>query len=78
MARHDALPASLAPRGLCRVQAAQYVGISPTTFDRMVEAGQMPAPKKIACRKVWDRLALDVAFVALPDEAAPNPWDARV
>ena len=76
MARHDALPTSLAPRGLCRVQAAQYVGVSPGTFDRLVIEGMMPAPKRIAARKVWDRMALDVAFLALPDEAPVNPWDA--
>lgn len=76
MARHDALPASLPPRGLCRVQASQYVGVAPGTFDTMVDDGRMPPPKRIGVRKVWDRLALDLAFVALPDEAALNPWDA--
>lgn len=75
MARTDALPVSLPPRGLCRVQAAQYMGVSPGTFDNMVEDGRMPVPKRIGARKVWDRLALDIAFVALPDEADANPWD---
>ena len=74
MARHDALPLSLPPRGLCRVQAAQYVGVSATTFDKMVTEGRMPGPKVIDRRKVWDRLALDLAFVALPDVAAADSW----
>ena len=75
MARNDALPISLAPRGLCREQAAQYVGISPGTFDTMVTDGRMPAPKRIGTRKVWDRHALDISFAGLPDEAEANPWD---
>lgn len=75
MPRRDALPPSLPPRGLCRAEAAAYLGISPNTFDRMVEDGRMPGPKRINSRKVWDRLALDVAFVALPGEDEANPWD---
>jgi predicted DNA-binding transcriptional regulator AlpA len=79
MARHDALPVSLPPRGLDRVQAAQYVGISPGHFDKQVTAGRFPRPKLIGGRIVWDRHALDAAFAALPDgdDAEPaNPWDA--
>lgn len=75
MAKTDSLPLSLPPRGLCRVVAAQYVGISPGTFDKMVDDGRMPAPKRIDGRKVWDRIALDIAFTALPDDGQPNPWD---
>jgi excisionase family DNA binding protein len=71
------LPASLPPRGLSRVEAAQYVGVSPSLFDEMVKDGRMPAPKPINARKVWDRLKLDQAFEALPDSggARDNPWD---
>lgn len=63
------LPPSLAPRGLSRVEAASYVGISPVTFDRMIEDGLMPPAKSIGGRRIWDRLALDKAFHDLPDEA---------
>jgi hypothetical protein len=36
----------------------------------------MPAPKRINSRTVWDRLQLDDAFTALPNnEVAGNPWD---
>jgi predicted DNA-binding transcriptional regulator AlpA len=71
------LPASLPPRGLSRVEAAQYIGVSPSLFDEMVKDGRMPPPKPINTRKVWDRLRLDQAFEALPDidGAAENPWD---
>ena len=47
------------PRGLCRVEAAAYVGVSPTLFDEMVGDGRMPRPKRINARSVWDRLLLD-------------------
>jgi excisionase family DNA binding protein len=73
-ARHSALPASLPPRGLSRVQAAEYVGVSPSTFDKMVAAGEMPAPKRIRARTLWDRKALDCAFDAF-DHGGENPWD---
>jgi len=78
MARHDALPLSLPPRGLCRVQAAQYVGISPGTFDEWVDEGLMPGPKRVGVRKIWDRHELDLAFAALPGEATANPWDSAI
>lgn len=72
------LPASLPPRGLARAQAAAYVGVSPSLFDQMVADQRMPGPKHVNARRIWDRLALDAAFAALPDAAeaaAGNPWD---
>lgn len=63
-------------RGLNRVEAAGYVGLSATTFDKLVIDGRMPPPKQIDGRKVWDVRALDIAFEALPGgEAEGNPWD---
>lgn len=72
------LPISLVPRGLSRVLASLYVGVSTTKFDQLVREGRMPSPKRIDARNVWDRLELDVAFAALPDTQASseiNPWD---
>jgi predicted DNA-binding transcriptional regulator AlpA len=69
------LPASLPPRGLSRVQAAEYIGVSPTKFDELVAQGAMPKPKRIGARTVWDRLKLDQAFEALPGDDKVNPWD---
>jgi hypothetical protein len=62
------LPASLPPRGLSRLQAAEYVGVGPTKFDEMVADGRMPKPKRIDTRTVWDRDKLDLAFAELDDE----------
>jgi hypothetical protein len=46
------LPPSLPPRGLSRVEAARYIGVSPSLFDEMVKDGRMPPPKPINARKV--------------------------
>jgi predicted DNA-binding transcriptional regulator AlpA len=75
--RDDVLPRSLAPRGLSRVQAAAYIGVSPTLFDEMVKDGRMPQPMRINARTVWDRVKLDEAFAALSDgggDGGKDPW----
>ena len=73
--RDHVLPASLAPRGLSRVQAAAYVGVSPSLFDEMVKDERMPQPIRINARVLWDRLQLDEAFAALADAKDGNdPW----
>jgi predicted DNA-binding transcriptional regulator AlpA len=56
------------PRGLCRVEAADYIGISPTTFDKLVADGRMPAPKRINSRNIWDVRQIDLAFEGLPSD----------
>jgi predicted DNA-binding transcriptional regulator AlpA len=75
--RKDVLPRSLPPRGLSRVEAARYVGVGTALFDAMVKDGRMPPPKRINGRVVWDRLKLDAAFEALPDDEgrADDVWD---
>ncbi len=75
--RAEVLPLSLPPRGLSRIEAAAYVGVSASMFDVMVEDGRMPAPKHINTRRVWDRNKVDVAFAALPGDDAPpdTTWD---
>jgi predicted DNA-binding transcriptional regulator AlpA len=77
----NALPQSLAPRGLSREQAAAYVGISPSLFDMLVKDGRMPGPKRINARTVWDRLKLDAAFEALADTddaSTEDQWKVAV
>ncbi|RWX72506.1 hypothetical protein EOA24_00500 [Mesorhizobium sp. M2A.F.Ca.ET.039.01.1.1] len=75
-ARASILPPTLPPRGLSRDEAAAYLGIGTTLFDRLVEEKKLPGPKSLGGRLVWDRLAVDVAFEAIPtDGAAPaDPW----
>ena len=77
--RLQVLPHSLPPRGLSREQAAAYVGVSPTFFDQLVTDRSMPRPKRIGRRCLWDRIQLDAAFTALPNEgeedrAADDVW----
>ena len=73
--RKDVLPLSVPKRGLSRVEAAEYIGISPTKFDQMVADGRMSKPKRIDGRNVWDRHQLDIAFAALPDDNdRDDPW----
>jgi excisionase family DNA binding protein len=74
-AKQSVLPISCPPRGLSRVAAAEYVGVSTGKFDEMVADGRMPAPRPIDRRLVWDRLELDAAFSDLPHVEEENPWD---
>jgi hypothetical protein len=64
-------------RGLSRQEAAMYLGVSAHKFDQMVIDGRMPGPKRIDARKIWDVHELDLAFDALPGEAACSrtSWD---
>lgn len=76
--RKFVLPPSLAPRGLSRVYAAAYIGVSPTKFDEMVADKRMPRPIHIDGRRVWDRVKIDEAFAALGEGDGAKPqsvWD---
>lgn len=65
-----------AARGLNRVEASRYVGVSPGTFDKLVEEGKMPRPLKVFSRRIYDRRRLDQAMDALAqDDADTNEWD---
>lgn len=72
--RSFVLPPSCPPRGLNREEAAEYVGVSPTMFDRLVQEGKIPCPIRVNGRTIWDRHKLDAWFAA-QDEADKNPWD---
>jgi predicted DNA-binding transcriptional regulator AlpA len=74
--RGQVLPPSLPPRGLSRIQAAAYVGVSPALFDELVKDGRMPRPLKVNARVIWDRVMLDEAFAALADRQSSqsDPW----
>lgn len=63
-------------RGLRREEAAIYVGLSPSMFDQMVEAGVLPKPKKFGAASVWDMRLLDqMAFGDPLPNANDNPFD---
>jgi predicted DNA-binding transcriptional regulator AlpA len=73
--RVSSLPFGVAPRGFNRIESAAYLGVSTTLFDELVKDGRAPKPKLVNTRTIWDRLALDAAFDALPSKADVNPWD---
>jgi predicted DNA-binding transcriptional regulator AlpA len=71
----NVLPAGVLPRGLSRVQAALYVGVSPTLFDRAVRDGKLPKPFRLYGRVLWDARKLDAAITAMDTEdVADDPW----
>ena len=43
-------------RGLSRIEAAMFIGVSASKFDELVNDGRMPTPRQIDGRKVWDVL----------------------
>lgn len=63
------------PRGLSRVDAAHYLGVSPSKFDQLRKDGRVGPARTIDGRKVWDIRDLDIAFEALPLEAGEGDGD---
>jgi len=78
MARYDALPPGLAPRGLTREGAAAYVGLSPVAFDKARLDQRYPGPTLPGGR--YDLVLLQVAMNRLSgiltESEATNPLDA--
>lgn len=76
-AKTSPLPSNLQPRGLSREQAAAYLGISPSLFDRLVKGGDLPQAVTLGGRKVWDVRRLDSVFGPRSDleRAADDPWE---
>lgn len=68
MEKHTTDGISYPPRGLGRVAAARYLGVGITKFEEMVAAGELPKPKTVGGRVIWDRFALDVAFSDFPEK----------
>ena len=77
------------PRCYSREQAATYLSISVTFFDKHVANGTLPPPKGLGERLFWDKLDLDHFLDNLPyrgpgrpDQAAPNSaisdWDRKL
>lgn len=67
------------PRLLRRDDAAIYLGVSPSYFDKLCAKGLVPAPKQLGSVKGWDRFELDDAIDTLPRDGAtvdePSDWD---
>jgi predicted DNA-binding transcriptional regulator AlpA len=68
MARQTALPDTLSPRLIGREASADFLGVSPSKFDQLVQDGRMPRPKRIDGRVLWDVRALNLKIDELPDD----------
>jgi predicted DNA-binding transcriptional regulator AlpA len=62
-------------RGLRLPDAALYVGVSETVFDRWVKKKLMPEPFKIDGVTLWDIRKIDPAFDALSNQDDDSEWD---
>lgn len=71
--QHVPIGRAIIKRGFNRIEAAAYIGISPTKFDQLVGDGRMPHAKQIDGRKVWDVRELDPAFEELGN--TDTSWD---
>jgi hypothetical protein len=72
---------------MSRAEAAEYINVSPNTFDLMVSKGFMPPPRAVwGDRRVWIRAEVERAVWELPDVlqksrsddtsgALPSVWD---
>lgn len=69
---------AFAPKGLSRLEAARYVGVSTTTFDEMVRERLMPRPKAVGTRVLWDRAQVDLFFEALPEREPTQESDEEI
>jgi hypothetical protein len=66
-------------RGLSRVEAAIYLGISPSKFDELRKSGRIGPAKMLDGRKLYAIEMLDEFFDTLPDENhdAEEDWTVR-
>lgn len=78
MPRYNALPPNLPPRLIKCEAAAQYMGVSVGTFNKMIASGIAPKPVKIIGHecKLWDRQQLDKHIDALQGDGELNDWDS--
>ena len=61
-------------RGFSRTEAANYIGVGTTKFDELVERRQMPSPRLVDTRTVWDVRELDEYFDRLPVRDDERVW----
>lgn len=61
------------PRGMTRAVAAAYIGASLSLWDKLVAETEMPQPKRIHGRTIWDKQAVDRAFDLLDGGSPATP-----
>jgi hypothetical protein len=75
--RSSSLPLGMAPRGLSRMQAAEYVGVSATKFDEW--ANDRKITFRIGKRVLYDRYRIDTELDNMMDTEVENTdrWKVR-
>lgn len=61
-----------------RDEAAAALGVSPSTFDELVKAGQMPKPIRLRGCVLWRAHSLETALAAIENSDgvdSRNEWD---
>jgi hypothetical protein len=61
--------------GLPETEAAVSIGISPTKFRELVAAGEMPTPRVVGGKLVYDVDELRQAFKAMPHQGGETEVD---
>jgi len=80
MSEVQARPRPIIRRGLSRLEAAAYIGISPSKFDELRKANRIAPPKVLDGRLIFTTERLDEFLDALPDENQTdnNEWTASL
>jgi hypothetical protein len=70
----------LVRRGLSRIEAATYLGISPSKFDELRKANRIAPAKVLDGRLIFTTERLDEFLDALPDEnqTGNDDWTASL
>lgn len=74
-ARNDILPFLPVVFGLGEIEAAAAIGVSASKFRMLVKEAQMPRPRRIGSRAVWNVDELRAAFKALPHDGESEGSD---
>jgi hypothetical protein len=79
-ARCQAATRPIVRRGLSRLEAATYLGISPSKFDELRKANRIAPPKVLDGRLIFTVERLDEFLDSLPDENQTfnNEWTASL
>ena len=67
-------PVAYPPRGMGHMEAARYIGLSPSKFMELVKEDKLPKPVRIDRRVMWDRQDLDAAFDTLRGDGLDESW----
>jgi predicted DNA-binding transcriptional regulator AlpA len=79
MPRFDHLPPGVVPFAVSRETAAELLGISSGTFDKLVKSGKLPEPREVESRILWDSAEIRAAWRAMPrrgQQPARNEWES--